>query len=149
MLVLLSLLSDTEECRIWRGRFGGHGYGEFAMKAFPGISTVPQLVCTLVHGPRPPRHDAAHECGVRACYNWRHLTWKTKADNQADRRKHGTHARPETCNRAKLSWHDVREIRRRAASGETGAALGREFGVTKTNVSFILRRLTWWPDPSE
>lgn len=44
---------------------------------------------------------------------------------------------------AKLTEDDVREIRRRAAAGETHAALALEFGISPGNVSNIIARRAW------
>jgi len=44
---------------------------------------------------------------------------------------------------AKLTEDDVREIRRRYAGGETQAALGREYGVGQTTISWIVNRKHW------
>lgn len=44
---------------------------------------------------------------------------------------------------ASLTEADVREIRRRHEQGMTQAALARMFGVSPSNVSRIIRRVTW------
>lgn len=43
----------------------------------------------------------------------------------------------------KLTADNVREIRRRHASGETQASLAREFGVTDCNVCNLIHRRSW------
>ena len=46
--------------------------------------------------------------------------------------------------RAKVTAEQVREIRRRyAAGGTTHQALADEYGVTKTNIRFIIKRVSW------
>lgn len=49
----------------------------------------------------------------------------------------------------KLSWDDVREIRRRLAEGATQQSLADEFGVQQAAISKIALRKTWWPDPAK
>ncbi len=44
---------------------------------------------------------------------------------------------------AKLNEADVREIRRRCEAGATHASLAREFGVTGTTISYIVKRKSW------
>lgn len=44
---------------------------------------------------------------------------------------------------AKLRATDVLEIRRRCAEGESHASLAREFGVTGTSISYIVKRKSW------
>lgn len=53
-----------------------------------------RLMCIMAHGEPPtPKHQARHSCGNghMGCVNPKHLSWATNADNQRDRRKHGTH----------------------------------------------------------
>jgi hypothetical protein len=41
----------------------------------------------------------------------------------------------------KLSWLQVKEIRKRHASGETQTSLGKGYGVTSAAISLIVRRI--------
>lgn len=50
---------------------------------------------------------------------------------------------------AKLTEEKVRDIRRRAAAGETPAALAREFDVTDSTLSRVVLRKTWKHIPEE
>jgi DNA invertase Pin-like site-specific DNA recombinase len=61
---------------------------------------------------------------------------------------HWTNQHPEWINgernpAAKLSWDKVREIRRRAANGESGASLARAFGVSETATYRVIGNSTW------
>jgi DNA-binding transcriptional regulator YiaG len=70
-----------------------------------------RFMCELVHGSPPtPRHQAAHSCNVRSCINHRHLSWKTQAENEADKKIHGTAGRAKG-NRTKLSHSTIEFIR--------------------------------------
>lgn len=44
---------------------------------------------------------------------------------------------------AKLTWENVREIRRRRAAGESTASLAAQFGIDQSNVRLIVRGRTW------
>ncbi|MGN6537672.1 MAG: NUMOD4 motif-containing HNH endonuclease [Mesorhizobium sp.] len=44
---------------------------------------------------------------------------------------------------ARLSWGDVREIRRLAAQGTARQAIADRYGVCKSNINQIVRRETW------
>jgi hypothetical protein len=80
-----------EECLPWPFSEAAAGYGRIVVD---GKHTLAHRhVCTLVHGEPPtPKHEAAHSCGKghEACVSGDHLSWKTHADNQADRLIHGT-----------------------------------------------------------
>lgn len=49
--------------------------------------------------------------------------------------------------RNKIDWPEVREIRRRYADGETGAALSKVFGISAVAVHFIVTGANWRNDP--
>lgn len=43
----------------------------------------------------------------------------------------------------KLTWAGVREIRRRAAAGECGAHIAKDFGISKTTSSKVIKGTIW------
>lgn len=89
-----------------------NGYAELCIAG--QTLRVSRLVCERVHGPSPsPDHQAAHSCGKGhlACVTKRHLSWKTRSENMADKVLHGTSKRGENCNFTKLSEASVLEIR--------------------------------------
>ncbi|BDM70577.1 hypothetical protein HEK616_40640 [Streptomyces nigrescens] len=101
---------------------------------------VHTLVAEAFHGPRPaPDFDVDHVNRVRDDNRASNLRWRLAADN----RRYGGGGKGVDNANSRLAEADVREIRRRAALGETCTDLGRNFGVTKTMVSFIVRRKSW------
>jgi hypothetical protein len=132
-----------DDCPKWpfaRGR-GGYGHIQHDGK----VRDVHRLVCEMAHGPAPsPNHDAAHECGKGAegCFGASCIVWKTKSDNQIDRRQHGTSPRGEGCPTSKLSEADVRAIR--ALRGqETQREIAARYGINRVTVSDIHCRRRW------
>lgn len=110
---------------------------------------VHRLACIAAHGEPPSKgHQAAHDCGNGhlGCCNPRHLSWKTKAENQADRSRHGTHQLGEQNAVAKLTADAVREIR--ALRGVMPQAdIGKRYGIQQVHVGRIQRRERWgWLD---
>jgi signal transduction protein with GAF and PtsI domain len=97
----------------------------------------------LFRGALPPGLDVCHRCDVRACVNPEHLFLGTRAVNMADAVAKGRTARGERQHLAKLCSDDVRQIRARAARGESGPALAKEFGVSRRAVLSVLTRRTW------
>ena len=80
-----------EECLEWPYTQNGVGYGQIR-KGHKKL-LVSRIVCEAVNGPPPtPQHEVAHNCGRGhlGCCNPQHLRWATRAENQADRRIHGT-----------------------------------------------------------
>lgn len=71
------------------------------------------------------------------------LYWGDRADNAADAMANGRVATGERVHGSKLTPDIVREVRRRAASGESQHSLAGEFGVHQSNISQVVSRVTW------
>lgn len=132
--------SDHEECLIWP--FTETGYARLSVDGV-GISAH-RYVCTLAHG-EPPSEDsvAAHGCGKGhlGCVNPHHLRWASQKENIADSFAHGTFALGEAHGRSKLTSEQAKFIfnERRMSRDE----LAEIFGVSRQNISFIQRGITW------
>jgi hypothetical protein len=136
--------ADTDECLIWPFSTR-NGYGQIMLRR--RLRYVHEIACEYRHGPRPPGTEVAHgPCHNRRCFNPRHLSWKTPAQNQADKRRDGTLPHGETHVFAKLTETKVREIRERYRTGEwTQRGLARAFDVSQSTVRDVLGkgRNTW------
>lgn len=131
---------EGDDCLIWPFNRTVKGYGRLG----PGI--VSRMVCEAANGPPPkPRHDAAHSCGRgnEGCCTKRHLSWKTRAENALDRRRHGTANSGERNGQAKLTEAQVREIHM-LKNRMSQVAIGKLYGVSASAIGAILR-LERWP----
>lgn len=76
-----------------QGYIEGNGYRRFNLK-LDGTNvkeSAAVLVLETFKGPRPSiSHEAAHDDGTRLNNALTNLSWKTKKQNQADRKIHGT-----------------------------------------------------------
>lgn len=135
--------SDPEECTPWPFNRNAGGY---ALVSYDGkLSTAGRAICTEIHGPAPtPDHEAAHSCGKghEGCITPRHLSWKTRKENQGDRVGHGTHIFGEAVSGAKLTDDKVREIIR-LKGHFTQAEIADRFGVCFQTVSLIHLGKIW------
>jgi len=77
------------KCLIWP--FARNDFG-YAMLWHEGrMHRACRLICEAIHG-SAPKLFSAHSCGKGklGCVNPKHLRWATKAENEADKLKHGT-----------------------------------------------------------
>lgn len=135
---------EGDDCLIWPfDSKDRHGYAQ--AKVNGRMISVHRLVCQEVHGDQPsPDLDAAHSCGQGhlGCVNPRHLSWKTRAENEADKLIHGTAARGERGSSAKLTEEEVLRIRTMRGRLPQHEIAGM-FGVSREAVSAIHRRRSW------
>jgi hypothetical protein len=134
---------DGDECLEWPFNKSTDGRGQITIKG--KNMKANRIMCELAHGPPPSReHQAAHSCGKghEGCINPKHLSWKTRKENEADKLIHGTRLRGESAFNAKISEVDALEIRKRARS-ETCASLAREFNLHPGTISQIKRGVLW------
>lgn len=100
-------------------------------------------MCQLVKGPPPtPAHEAAHSCGRGhdACVHPKHLSWKTRSENQQDRYIHKRI--PPRPRRVMLTPDQVAEMRSLEGK-KTVKELCLMFRTSHGNVLNILRRISW------
>lgn len=136
------LAYDGDECLIWPYA-KANGYGVLTRDG--KTRRAHRLVCEEINGPPPtPKHDAAHSCGKGhlACVTKGHLFWKTRAENQADRIRHGTSNRGERHGMAKLTEAEAREIRA-IRSAETNTTIAARYGISHRTVSDIQTGKSW------
>jgi len=118
-----------------------NGYLTCSLGANGNTRTVHQLVCTA--GPRPDGQQCRNLDGVNTNNRADNLKWGTAAENAADAKRHGTSPVGEQNPGAKLTWAEVRAIRRRSAAGEALRVLARDYSVTDTNIGYIVNGKSW------
>lgn len=136
--VVLSYQGD--DCLIWPFYKDRTGYAKIHRN-----SLVHRIVCEEINGPPPtPRHEAAHSCGrgKKGCCTPNHLRWATHAENEADKRVHGTQPRGSRHGLSKLTETQVREIRQLRQS-MSQRAVGDLFGVSRATIGEIDRQKNW------
>ncbi len=143
-LLLEYLKEDTENCMIWSHRTDVGGYGR--MKWDGKDTCVSRLVCQLIHGDPPtPEYEAAHgPCHNRACFNPKHLSWKTSAQNKEDKYRDNTALIGVKSLSAVLTEQDVMDIREKYSSGKYSTRdLALEYGIFHTTIWKVTSGKTW------
>lgn len=141
-----NLKIKQDECKIWPYSKDVNGY---PLLQIAGIRyRVHRLACAEENGPCPePTWEAAHgkdrRCESVACWNGAHLEWQPHSKNMETLDRDGTRVVGEKVKRAKLTADNVREIRRRRASGESRKDLAIEFNVHPEHITLIVRRGSW------
>jgi len=133
-------------CWEWTGAKFKPGYGRINMR---GVFKYAHRIGWLIQTGEEPVY-IRHKCDNKKCVRADHLINNTDYSegdrlNKADAVERGRYPGTpgERHNSAKLTEKDIKEIRRRSELGETNVKLGKDYGVTDTTISYIVRRKTW------
>jgi hypothetical protein len=150
-----SISEVTDDCLVWPHTKLSNGYGQVKVDGKKRLTHRVALqltkpppagkVCS-VKGGWVPGHklDAAHgPCHNRLCFNPRHLSWATRAENLADRKRDGTdvYVSNEDHGRCKLTDADVARIRslyKGKGKGPTQHELADQFGCSQSQIGVIV-----------
>lgn len=98
---------------------------------------VHRLVAQAFLGPLPAGHEVNHRNCVRSDNRVANLEYVTRSENLRHASEHGS------LKAKKLGESKVREIRQRAATGESRQALAEAFGVTPHTIYCVIQRRTY------
>jgi len=157
--------AEPDRCWEWQSTRNDAGYGVLSLCSV--YYRVHRIMWALEHGPIPQGLYVLHDCDNPPCVNPAHLFLGTKSDNSRDMVAKGrnvakthpellargerspVHQHPELYRgekhgKHKLTWEQVRTIRRMYAEGGVSQPqLGRIFGVTHVTIGNIVRHKIW------
>lgn len=134
-----SQVRKTETCWLWTGaKIGPSTYGH--MRVDGRWKSTHRVSWELHHGPIPKGLCVCHTCDVPACVRPAHLFLGTNRDNMIDMVKKGRGLTERTY---RLTKDDVYEIRAKVAEGHTQASIAREYDLSISHVSEVVRGLSW------
>lgn len=147
--------ANEQACWVWAGSLNPvTGYGRSPYK---GKWIGAHIVSWQIYNGRETTLHILHSCDNPPCVNPAHLREGTPADNMRDRDRRGRagwqkdydgwrqklregqRKRTDYSARRRLTDSQIEEIRRRYAAGESGRALGVEFGCHFGHISRIAR----------
>lgn len=127
------------ECWFWRGCTTTGGYGLLGMGPKCSVPRYAHRIAwELANGPIPSGLFVCHRCDQRNCVNPAHLFVGTATDNMRDASSKGrlSVSRPKG---HRVTDAQCAVIVRRAARGESNAALARAFGVSAVWVGKVVK----------
>jgi len=131
---------SDEGCWVWIGSGTKNGYGTIARGSHPNMPVLVHRVSWQIHfGDIPEGLQVLHRCDHRRCVRPDHLFLGTNADNQADMDAKNRRVFPPKI----LTIEQVRQIRRRVASGDRQIDIALDFGISKGTVSDIKCGKSW------
>lgn len=157
-------IGSEDECWPWMGSMVTAGYGQWN---WHGRSARAHRLAYEFHNkvylPQQERVTkdcvcVLHTCDNPPCCNPKHLFLGTHLINKHDSMRKGRHTRGETHSsvthpellkrgenscKAKITEKDVAAIRNRYLAGEKQSDIALDFGIGQTNVSAIVRRVSW------
>ena len=112
-----------------------NGYPFVDMKKVGQRDYIHRLVAKHFVGPQPsPKHEVAHNDGVKINCKSDNLRWATREENLSDKIAHGTDTRGEKSYNSILSKNDVAWIR---TSSWRVTDIASHFGVHQSHISKI------------
>ena len=133
--------SEFFDCWEWIGTILPSGYGQFRIDGH-GVRAH-RFMWELVNGTIPKDLYVLHECDNRSCVNPDHLRLGTHKENMEDMTEKGRGKVGEKNGRSKLTVEDIISIRFLYTAGFNMSYLANRFGVSKVQISSIIRREAW------
>jgi hypothetical protein len=129
-------------CWNWTGALYQNGYGVFTYR-YRAVK-VHRYSYRLYRGQIPEGLEVCHTCDNKKCVNPEHLFLGTQQDNMTDMVNKGRSLTGEKGTNTKLTWEQVREIRKLYKTGKHSQyTLADLFNVSRSNIKFILNNKTW------
>ena len=137
--------TTTFKERILSTREGDNGCLRVSLysNGVPTTFSVHKLVTDAFLGPMPDGMERCHNDGNNKNNRLSNLRYDTPKNNNADKRKHGTHLQGSKIPCAKLDESKVAYILAEHAKGRTQRSFAEQFGVCHHTISKVISRERW------
>lgn len=132
--------TSKKGCWLWTGAKTFSGYGKISFQSESRTAT--HVVWFLTYGIFPTL-DILHDCDNPPCVNPAHLHEGTHAQNMQEGFERNRFPQGENRNFAKLSNHQVLEIKKRLDAGNSISALATDYHVSYSTIMRIRNGNTW------
>lgn len=140
-------ITNADDCWEWIASKNRKGYGNFyiSLGNSKELHTMAhRFSWCLEFGKVPDGMSVCHKCDNPSCVNPSHLFLGTAKDNVQDMIKKGRSAHQRGYkNHSVIGWDEVYRIRELGLCGNTGISLAKQFGVSISTISRILRKRSW------
>ena len=126
------------ECWEWKGCVGKNGYGGWGYRY---TRKNAHKACYELFFGKVSNALVLHTCDNKRCCNPEHLYLGTQKDNMRDVIQRGLFANQK--GKSSLTAQDVKHIRQLLEAGQSLTSIGKQYGLTKSTISAIKRRVTW------
>lgn len=134
---------EGDDCLIWPFDRNHYGYPRVTENKVRYVAT--RVMLREKTGQMPAHLHAAHTCGNGAggCINPRHLEWKDRKANEADKLRHGTSNRGPRNGMAKMSEHDAMHVLGMLRAGYHPIEIAMFMGVSPSAIKQIKNGYNW------
>lgn len=134
--------AGPDDCWEWQRHLHRDGHGQVWWNG--KMQYAHRIAYELTKGETPKNTSVLHSCDNPPCCNPAHLFAGTQFDNMQDKEAKGRGAKGEKHGQHKLTQTQVDEIRARyAAGGISYSKLGKEFGVSQSQIEVIVNHKQW------
>lgn len=128
-------------CWCWIGKCNAYGYGRLWKGKTQYLAH--RISYQVFNGPIPVGLLVRHNCDNRSCVNPSHLEIGTYKDNSKDMADRNRSTKGEKSTSAKLTWEEVRQIRKLRKAGARGIDLAVDFDVSPQTICDIHKGRGW------